>query len=123
MKIEPCPFCDGTAKLHEAFFMPCEQFDSTGNYIGYSATLNSEIYPAYVECERCHATGPSVEEGTDEEDVNERAIKYWNGATGYMRILNVKLEHYKSLKTYTDCEEYRREGAIGVLEDILEEVE
>lgn len=36
--------------------------------------------------------------------------------------LEEKLEHYQNLDTYTDCEEYRREGAVGVLEDIIEEL-
>ena len=38
-------------------------------------------------------------------------------------VIKSKLEHYKSLKTYTDCEEYRREGAVGVLEDILTDID
>ena len=30
------------------------------------------------------------------------------------------LKQYESMETYTDCEEYRREGAIGALEQLLE---
>lgn len=30
------------------------------------------------------------------------------------------LAYYNNLKTYTDCEEYRREGAISALERLLE---
>ena len=30
------------------------------------------------------------------------------------------LKHYENLETYTDCEEYRRQGAVGVLEQLLE---
>ena len=32
------------------------------------------------------------------------------------------LREYESNQTYTDCEEYRREGAVGALEDLLERV-
>lgn len=28
-------------------------------------------------------------------------------------------DEYEEMKTYTDCEEYRREGAIAVLEDLV----
>lgn len=29
------------------------------------------------------------------------------------------LKHYESLETYTDCEEYRKQGAISALEKLL----
>lgn len=32
------------------------------------------------------------------------------------------LLHYENLETYTDCEEYRREGGVGALEDLLERI-
>ena len=35
-------------------------------------------------------------------------------------IVKDMLEEYENQKTYTDCEEYRREGAIGVLEKLLD---
>lgn len=36
-------------------------------------------------------------------------------------IIKNLLKKYENQKTYTDCEEYRREGAIGVLEELIEE--
>lgn len=30
------------------------------------------------------------------------------------------LKYYQTLETYTDCEEYRREGAVSALERLLE---
>ena len=30
------------------------------------------------------------------------------------------LEYYNKLETYTDCEEYRKQGAMGALERLLE---
>lgn len=35
-------------------------------------------------------------------------------------IVRDMLEEYENKETYTDCEEYRREGAVGVLEELLE---
>lgn len=35
-------------------------------------------------------------------------------------IVTNMLEEYENQKTYTDCEEYRREGAVGALEELLE---
>ena len=35
-------------------------------------------------------------------------------------IIKGLLEKYENQETYTDCEEYRREGAVGVLEELLE---
>ena len=35
-------------------------------------------------------------------------------------IVKDMLEEYENQKTYNDCEEYRREGAIGVLEKLLD---
>lgn len=32
------------------------------------------------------------------------------------------LEKYKNKQTYTDCEEYRKQGAISALEELLEEL-
>jgi hypothetical protein len=29
------------------------------------------------------------------------------------------LKHYENLETYTDCEEYRKQGAISALEKLL----
>lgn len=37
-------------------------------------------------------------------------------------IVTNMLEEYENQKTYTDCEEYRREGAVGVLEELLETI-
>lgn len=34
-------------------------------------------------------------------------------------IVEDLLEKYENQKTYTDCEEYRREGAVGALEELL----
>ena len=35
-------------------------------------------------------------------------------------IIKDLLKKYESQQTYTDCEEYRREGAVSVLEELLE---
>lgn len=35
-------------------------------------------------------------------------------------IIKGLLEKYENQETYTDCEEYRREGTVGVLEELLE---
>ena len=35
-------------------------------------------------------------------------------------IIKDLLGKYENQETYTDCEEYRREGAVGVLEELLE---
>lgn len=32
------------------------------------------------------------------------------------------LREYENRTTYTDCEEYRKEGAVGVLEDLIEKI-
>lgn len=37
-------------------------------------------------------------------------------------IVTNMLEEYENQKTYTDCEEYRREGAVSVLEELLETI-
>lgn len=42
--------------------------------------------------------------------------------TWIIYLIKQKIETYENQKTYTDCEEYRREGAIGVLEDLLEDL-
>ena len=36
------------------------------------------------------------------------------------QLIKDLLKKYENLQTYTDCGEYRREGAVGVLEDLLE---
>lgn len=35
-------------------------------------------------------------------------------------IIKDLLEKYENQQTYPDCEEYRREGAVSVLEELLE---
>ena len=42
--------------------------------------------------------------------------------TWIIDLIKQKIETYESQKTYTDCEEYRREGAVGVLETLLEDL-
>ena len=42
--------------------------------------------------------------------------------TWIIDLIKQKIEAYESQKTYTDCEEYRREGAVGVLETLLEDL-
>ena len=39
---------------------------------------------------------------------------------GIESVIEDLLQHYKTLTTCTDCEEYRREGAISALERLLE---
>lgn len=38
-------------------------------------------------------------------------------------IIRKLLEKYKNKQTYTDCEEYKKQGAISALEELLEELE
>lgn len=39
---------------------------------------------------------------------------------GVEQVIRDLLKKYENQQTYTDCEEYRREGAVGVLEELLE---
>ena len=39
---------------------------------------------------------------------------------GVEQLIKDLLKKYENMQTYTDCEEYRREGAIGALEGLLE---
>lgn len=41
---------------------------------------------------------------------------------GIEETIHELIKKYENQKTYTDCEEYRREGAISALESLLEKL-
>ena len=52
-------------------------------------------------------------------------MKYFRHSLGQRLKAQIysMFDKYEEMKTYTDCEEYRREGAIAVLEDLLARID
>lgn len=75
MKVNPCPFCGGEAKLMGGKVYTIPEIDRNGAYVG----ADIEVEPSWVECQSCHAIGQVFDE-SDEDP--ENAVAAWNAAGG-----------------------------------------
>lgn len=71
LKLRNCPFCGGEAKLMGGKVYTIPEIDSNGAYVD----ADIEVEPSWVECQSCHAMGPTFDE-TDEDP--ENAVAAWN---------------------------------------------
>lgn len=71
LKLKPCPFCGGEAKLIGGRVYTIPEIDDSGAYVG----ADIEVEPSWVECQSCHAQGRDFCE-TDEDP--ENAVAVWN---------------------------------------------
>lgn len=74
-EVKRCPFCGGEAKLMGGKVYTIPEIDSNGAYVD----ADIEVEPSWVECQICHAMGPTFDE-TDEDPKN--AVAAWNRRVG-----------------------------------------
>ena len=71
LKLRNFPFCGGEAKIMGGKVYTIPEIDSNGAYVD----ADIDVEPSWVECQSCHAMGPTF----DETDENlENAVAAWN---------------------------------------------
>ena len=73
--LKKCPFCGGKANLMGGKVYTIPEIAENGAYVG----ADIEVEPSWVECQICHAMGPTFDE-TDEDP--ENAVAAWNRRAG-----------------------------------------
>lgn len=96
-ELKPCPFC--------AAEYPHIMLNDRGAKAG--------MWRYFVECLNC-------ESKTGIYKTKEGAMQAWERRAFRGIDIMALLAEYKSRKTYTDCEEHRRQGAVEVLERMIE---
>lgn len=71
LKLKPCPFCGGEAKLIGGRVYTIPEIDDNGAYVG----ADIEVEPSWVECQSCHVQGRDFCESDKDP---ENAVAAWN---------------------------------------------
>lgn len=71
VKLKPCPFCGGKARLTPSFTTVVPAIGENGAYV--DADIDGS--PSWVECTTCLAMGQAFDAGTDDD---RNAVCAWN---------------------------------------------